>query len=130
LLDDHGPGAGMAHGVGPGALLINRNPLAHTHMKPPLEDVLQLVQSTHLEPKYGSGGNNYHKGYQKETKGLGQKSRAKISEAAARNINNQGETGHEGGKHSGGIRLPQNTGLMTHVTSTMINDLQKEFFGR
>ena len=128
-------GQGLVPGPGPGALLISRNPLAH--LKPTLEEVLQLVQphatsnhTTNIDQKYGSGGNtyggnNYTKGYQKEVKGLGQKGRAKMSEAAARNIN-QGD-----GIRQGGIRVAHGSGMMTNVvTSTMINDLQKEFFGR
>ena len=114
--------------------------------KQPLEDVLQLVQphatfTTHhsnlLEQKYNaggniSGGNNYSKGYQKEIKGLGQKGRAKMSEAAARNIN-QGDSGRDVGRQGGGMRVSHgatSSNAMTTVTSTMINDLQKEFFGR
>ena len=97
-----------------------------------------------MDSKYGPGGNNYTKGYHKDaSKGLGQKGRAKISEAAARNIN-QGDSmnSRQGqGQGQGGMRLPYGTmsgngngsgnGMKAStVSSTMINDLQKEFFGR
>ena len=95
-------------------------------------------QSNLLEQKYSAGGNtlggnNFSKGYQKEIKGLGQKGRAKMSEAAARNIN-QGDSGRDVGRQGGGMRVSHgatsSNATMTTVTSTMINDLQKEFFGR
>ena len=163
----------QGQGLGQGGLLISRNPLAqYPHQQqsqqPPLEDVLQLVQPHHhhynnnnstgagavLEQKYGgTGGNNYTKGYQqKDSKGgFGQQKniigRAKISEAAARNINhnhnhNQGldNTTNNNLRQSigGGIRLSSHSGgsalggvgTSSTVTSSMINDLQKEFFGR
>ena len=49
------------------------------------------------------------------------KSRPKMSEAAARNINQQSSFSSSAGHH-------QPSGAMT-VSSSMINDLQKEFFG-
>ena len=98
-----------------------------------------------MDSKYGPGGNNYTKGYHKDaSKGVGQKGRAKISEAAARNIN-QGDSmnlrqgqglGQGQGQGQGGMRLPyggsgSGNGMKpSTVSSTMINDLQKEFFGR